>query len=270
MKVLISPNNIKLIEKSINLVDGYVIGIKDYSVNYCSFNLDEILKIIDICNKNNKEIFVVLNKNIHNKEINDVKEILTKLSNITGLFYYDNAILYFKKELNLKYDLVFDQEHQSTNYMTINNYNELGVKYAHLSTDITLREMKEIRENTNSKLIVTVLGYLPMFVSQRHLVKNYKDRFDLKDNSNINYMSKEGNDYIVIDNNIGTMVYTDSIYSILSSINDIKDMDYILFNGYLIDDFEYVIDNINDYNKIDTKFNTKPYFKDIETVYKVK
>ena len=269
-KILISPNNIKLIEKSINLVDGYVVGIKDYSINYNSFSLDDIFKIIELCNKNNKEIFVVLNKNIHNTEINDVKEILTKLNNITGLFYYDNAILYFKKELNLKYDLVFDQEHQSTNYMTINNYYDLGVKYSHLSTDITLREMKEIRENTKSKLIVTVLGYLPMFVSRRHLVKNYKDKFNLKDNSSINYMSKEGKDYIVIDNIIGTTVYTDSVYSILSSIDELKDMDYILYNGYLMDDFEYVLDNMNDYKKIDTKFNTKPYFKDIETVYKVK
>ena len=184
-KVLVSPNSIKLIEKSINLVDGIVIGIKDYSVNYCSFSLDEVFKIIDICNKNNKEIFVVLNKNIHNNELDKVKEILTKLNNINGLFYYDNSILYLKKELNLKYDLVFDQEHQSTNYLTINNYYDLGVNYTHLSTDITLREMKDGE----------IEARIPLYNVRRGLVMVidvYKDSYVYDDKDSYVYFSIYG------------------------------------------------------------------------------
>lgn len=269
-KILITLNNTKLIQKSLDKVSGYVIGIKGFCVNYPSFNLDEVLKIIDFCNKNGKEIYIVLNKNIHNNELESVKEILTKLKNINGLFYYDNAIIGLKNKLKLEYELVFDQEHQATNYLTINKYYEIGVKYVHLSNDITLREMKEIKENTKSKIIVTVFGYLPMFASQRHLIKNYLDKFNLSDNSNINYMSKEGKDYKIIDNELGTFVYTDSIFSMLDSIKEIENIDYILFNSYLIDDFEYVLDNINNYKNIDSKYNTKPYFKDVETIYKVK
>lgn len=267
-KVLISADY-KELKQYINIIDGIVIGIKDYSINYCSFELDKIKELINFCNKNNKEIYIVLNKNIHNNEIDEVKKILLQLDKINGLFYYDNAILYLKKELNLKYDLVFDKEHQVTNYMTINNYNDLGVKYAHLSNDITLREMKEIIKNTNSKLIVTVFGYLPMFASYRHLVKNYLNKFNLKDNKDKYYMRKEGNNYIVIDNNMGTFVYTDSIYSILDKKDELN-LDYILLNGYLVDDFKYVLDNINDYKKINKKYSTKPYFKNKETIYKVK
>ena len=268
-KILISPNNTKIIKKSLNIADGYVIGIKGYSINYPSFNLDEILAIIDFCKKNNKEIYVVLNKNIHNKEIEEVKEILNKLNNINGLFYYDNAIISLKNKLNLNYDLVWDQEHQTTNYLTINNYYNLGIKKVHLSNDITLREMNEIKENTKSEIIVTVFGYLPMFASQRHLIKNYSDQFNLINNSSINYMSKEGKDYKIIDNELGTQVYTDSIFSMLDELNNIK-ADYILFNSYLIDDFEYVLDNINNVENINLKYQTKPYFKDVETIYKVK
>ena len=269
-KILVSIDDITLLKKNINKIDGCVIGIKGYSINYPSLELDKVKKMISFCNKNNKEIYIVLNKNIHNNEIDDIKKILLELNNINGLFYYDNGIITLKNELNLKYDLVWDQEHQVTNYMTINNYNVLGIKYAHLSTDITLKEMKEIRKNTKSKLIVTVFGYLPMFSSYRHLVKNYLNKFNLKDNSSINYMRKEGNNYIVIDNELGTFTYTDSIYSILDSINSIKDMDYILLNGYLVNDFGYVLDNINDYKKINEKYDIKPYFKNKETIYKVK
>ena len=268
-KILISPNSTKIIKKSLNIVDGYVIGIKGYCINYPSFNLDEVLNIIDFCNKNNKEIYIVLNKNIHNKELEDVKNILNQLKNINGLFYYDNAIISLKNKLNLNYDLVWDQEHQVANYLTINNYYDLGIKKVHLSNDITLKEMNEIKNNTKSETIVTVFGYLPMFASQRHLIKNYLDKFSLDDNSTLNYMSKEGKDYKIIDNELGTQVYTDSIFSMLDEINNIN-ADYILLNSYLIDDFEYVLDNLNNIENINIKYQTKPYFKDIETIYKVK
>lgn len=268
-KILISLNNTKLIQKSLNIVDGYVVGMKDYSINYPSYSLDEVLKIIEFCNKNNKEIYIVLNKNIHNKELDNIKEILLRLNNINGLFYYDNAIINLKNKLNLKYDLVWDQEHQATNYLTINNYYNLGIKKVHLSNDITLKEMNEIKENTKSEIIVTVFGYLPMFASQRHLIKNYLNKFDLTDDSKLNYMSKEGKDYKIIDNELGTQVYTDSIFSMLDEIKNIK-ADYILLNSYLIDDFQYVLDNINNVENINLKYNTKPYFKDVETIYKVK
>ena len=82
-------------------------------------------------------------------------------------------------------------------------------------------------------------------------------------------MSKEGKDYKIIDNELGTQVYTDSIFSMLDEIKNIK-ADYILLNSYLIDDFQYVLDNINNVENINLKYNTKPYFKDVETIYKVK
>lgn len=267
MKKIVSINDYDMLNNLSSYVDGFVVGIKDYSINYPCFSMEEINKIIDYCNINNKEIFVVLNKNIHDKEIENVKQILSSLHNITGLFYYDNAILNLKDKLNLKYDLVLDQEHIVTNYNSINLYNDLGVKYAKLSTDITLKEAIEIQKNSKSKIIVTVFSILPMFASQRHLVKNYLNKFNLKDNSKINYMEKEGAKYKVIDD-LGTCVYTDSIYSILDELDNI-DFDYIFLNSFLIDDFTYVVENISDPN-INKKYNTKPYFKEIETVYKVK
>ena len=41
-KILITLNNTKLIQKSLDKVSGYVIGIKGFCVNYPSFNLDEV------------------------------------------------------------------------------------------------------------------------------------------------------------------------------------------------------------------------------------
>ena len=52
---------------------------------------------------------------------------------------------------------------------------------------------KRIKENSKVKTFVNVFGYIPMFASRRHLVNNYLKTFDLTDNSDINYISKEGN-----------------------------------------------------------------------------
>ena len=161
MKILTYPKNIEEIEKTKDLVDGFIIGIKDMSVNANMYIEDlNLLESID------KDIFISINKNMHNSDLEKVRDILIKLNdyNIKGVIYYDVAILNIYKSLNLKYDLVWAQEHLTTNYNTINYWNSFGVNYTYLSSDITEEEIIEISKNTNSKLIVNLFGYLPMFV----------------------------------------------------------------------------------------------------------
>ena len=50
-----------------------------------------------------------------------------------------------------------------------------------------------------------------MFVSKRHLIKNYLEYFHLSDNSKINYIEKEDKIYPIIDDNISTSVYSNNI-----------------------------------------------------------
>lgn len=273
MKTLIMISNLD----QVNLkCDGVIIGIKGLSVNMPAYFELEDLKYID------KEVFICLNKNMHNSDINYLKETLIKLNdyNIKGVIFYDLSITNLARKLNLNYDLVWSQEHMTTNYNTINFWYDRNVKYTWVSNDITLREMKEIKENTNSKLMVTLFGYLPMFVSRRHLVKNYLETFNLKDDSKINFMEKEGHIYPLVDNN-ETIVYTDFILNGLKE-KLLLDYDYIVLNSFLIDDdkFSKVLDIFNEVNndnveQLDSKLNNlfnnlgKGFFYN-ETVYKVK
>lgn len=124
--------------------DGIILPIDKYSVeSICTFSLDEIK---DIVNKTKKEVFIKINKNIMNDDINDLKKILIELDNlnIKGIFFYDLALLQLKKELNLKMDLVWNQTHMVNNYKTCNYYYSKGVKYALLGKEITLDEIIEI------------------------------------------------------------------------------------------------------------------------------
>ena len=280
-KVLTIPCSLKEIEKTINLVDGFIIGIKDMCVN-TNFCID--IEELDLLNKlKDKDIFISLNKNMHNKDLEVVKEILIKLNNynIKAVLYYDIGVLNIYNKLDLNYDLVWSQEHLTTNYNTINYWNSKGSKYAYISSDITEEEIKKITEKSKSKLLVTLFGYLPMFVSKRHIVKNYLEYFKLDDESNINYIEKEDKTYPIIDNSIGTQVYSNNILNgIKSSLN--INVDYIVLNsfGIELDKFINVIEmfktvnknNLEEYNdKINNMFTNVDYgFLNTKTIYRVK
>ena len=201
-RILTIPSSLNEMEKTIDLVDGFIIGIKDMCVN-TNFCID--IEKLDLLDKlKDKDIFISLNKNMHNKDLEVVREVLIKLNNynIKGVLYYDIGVLNIYNKLDLNYDLVWSQEHLTTNYNTINYWNSKGSKYAYISSDITEEEIIKITEKSKSKLLVTLFGYLPMFVSKRHIVKNYLEYFKLNDESNINYMEKEDKTYPIIYNKV--------------------------------------------------------------------
>lgn len=277
-KILTIPSNLDEINKTKDKVDGFILGIKDMSVNVnCYIDNYDILNDID------NDIFIALNKNMHNSDLENIKDILIKLNdyNIKGVMFYDIGVLNIYNNLDLNYDLVWSQEHLTTNYNTINYWNKFGAEYTYLSSDITEEEIIEISKNTKSKLIVNLFGYLPMFVSKRHIVKNYLEYFNIDDNSKVNYMEKENKVYPIIDNNIGTMVYSNNILNGIKSKLNI-DVDYIVLNSFdieinkfidIIDMFNSVNDdNVNEYNdRINSMFkNVDNGFLNTKTIYRVK
>lgn len=278
-KIIINPSSLDDIDKTIDIIDGFIIGIKDLCVN-TNLTIDDL----SILKKyNNKDIFVSLNKNIHEVELDKVKNILIELNNynIKGVLFYDIGLLNIYNSLNVNYDLVWSQEHLVTNYNTINYWNSFGSNYAYLSSDITEEEIIEITKYSKSKLLVNLFGYLPMFVSKRHIVKNYLEYFNLSDNSKINYIEKENNIYPIIDNNVGTQTFSSNILNGIKSYLNIN-VDYIVLNSFNIE-FNKFIDvikmfkNVNEsnveeyYNKINSMFkNVDDGFLNTKTIYKVK
>ena len=102
MKLIVEPSTKNNLYE--NTVDGLILSLKDYSVgSIVSFSLDEIKKIVK---DTNIEIFININKNLMNEDIDSLSNILIKLDKLTikGIFFYDIALVKLKKELNLKTD----------------------------------------------------------------------------------------------------------------------------------------------------------------------
>ena len=274
-KMLGLVNTLK-IDNTLIYLDGYIFGLKGYSVNFLNtYSLDELKKIIKKLKENDKEIYISINKNLHNKEINELKKILIEIDNlnINGIMYADNGFITLKKELNLKTNLIWYQEHLTTSYSSINTYKEFGINSVVISNDITIHEVKEIIDNTNSKLYYMIFGYLPMFISERNQIKNYENYFKLNGSTDYNYFVNDNIKYPIIDSNLGTFAFSSLPIFAYQEYLEIKDkIDYVILSDLFIDNDTYikVLDKVKNEKNINLNIETSSNFLYRDTIYKVK
>lgn len=255
-KKIVIPKSINQIKNLINYCDGFIIGVEGLSVNYpFYFSFALLSEIESLCSKNNKDLFVSLNKNIHNSDLDILKSSLIKLSNmkLSGIIFYDIAIVNLNEKLGLNLNLIWNQEHMVTNFNTINYWVKKGIYGSYLSSELTKAEIIEIKDNINCPIMMNVFGYIPMFTSKRPLVKNYLEKFDLKDNSFINYIEKEGNIYPIVSDDV-TTVYSSKILNLTQDIIDFinSGIDYFVLNSFNIND-DIFLDVIILFNEITEK-----------------
>lgn len=281
MKLVIEPTNIKKFN-----CDGLILPLKNYSVQSGKyFTMEEIKSIIN--ENKDKEIFISMNKNFFNKEIDNLKDTLLEIDklNINGILFYDLSILELKRELNLKTDLVWNGTYMVNNYKTCNYYNEKGVKYALISKEITLEEIKEIINNSNITSMVEVVSIPSVAFSKRYLVSNYYKDLNKDKKESIEVVEKVTSDtYLVDEDDEGTNFYLDKIMNGTIVIKDLfeSNCSYIVMKEYGIDEDAFY-NLVNDTKKyiegdcLDTKYLEKYktlgdftnfFFK--KTIYKVK
>ena len=284
MKLLIEPGN----KQQLNIlnVDGIILSLKDYAVQSpIYFTIDEIKEIKD---KNPKqEIFVNINKNILNSDIELLKHILLELDklDLKGIFFYDLALLKLKKDLNLKTDLVWSQTHMVNNYKTCDYYHSKGVKYALLGKEITLEEIIEIIKNTTIVPMVEVFGYPSVAFSKRKLITNYFKDLSKKSKEVLEVTEKVTNSiYELTEDENGTSFFLKDLVNGTSIIKELHDnnLKYIIMRGYGVEDnlFSELINDTKDYINSnctnesyiekykDLSTNTNFFFK--KTIYQVK
>ena len=285
MKILVGLNTRNILDY-LDYTNSFIIGLKDFSINYQEYEIEEIKKLKE--DYPDIEIFVSMNKNIFNSDLKVLEQRLFELNqiDISGILFYDLSILSLAKKNKLDIPLIWAQEHMTTNYNTINYFYDKGVEYTYLSSEITLEEIKEIKEKSNAKLISFFFGYPDVSFSKRKLLTNYFLYNNLKKKNDWYLISSDNdNKYFIKENNLGTRILYGQVMNGIKPFNELRDtVDYALLSEELVEhesfikvleifrnllDNKITLDLANDKIKeITGSENTNFYYK--KTIYKVK
>ncbi len=208
---------------------------------------------------------------MHNNDLLELDNIFNRIKdmNIDKILYYDNSVYNIAKKYNLIDKLVIYHDHLNTSILSHKFYHSLGIKGSYISNDITRDEINDIKDNTNMILYMTVYGYLPIFLSRRHLLTNYLEYIDKKKDDNIYYLKDDKDEYYPIyEEKYGTTIYTKKIVNLLNKISELK-IDYLVLNSFNIEEdiFNDMLDKFINNEHIDEEYIG---FLEEETIYKVK
>ena len=268
-KLIVSANSknhlIDLLKKNI---DGIILSIDKLSVND-SFYVD--ISILDEIDFKKKEIFVSLNKLMHNNDLEHLRIVMNKLkSKDVKILFYDMAVFNIAKELDMVDKLVIYQDHLNASILSNKFYNDLGIRGSYITSDITGDELLDIKKNSNMSIMFMVYGYIPIFYSRRYLISNYlKYIGDKKKGNEYSIVSDTGIEYPIDEEEYGTTIYTSKQVNLINYLDKINDIDYIVMRSNKInnDVFNLMVDKFINNDKMDNCylgfFNTK-------TIYKVK
>ena len=281
MKLAVVANNVNnILEYEKIGADAFIFGLKNYSSGYRNnLTIDEIK---DLRKKYNGELFIAINKNIFNKELEELEKIMITLDEIkiNGILFYDLAILSIRNRLKLSVPLVWNQTHMVTNYNTCNYYYDKGCEFCVLASEITLDEIKEIKSKTKMHLFMNVLGYQIMGYSRRHLLDNYFKSTGKQRVKDSYVIKNKDEDYIIDEEENGNAIYYGKPLNGSNVVLN-TDVDYLILNDNIFEKdifskslelFKKLIDTkdekyIDDIDKL-VGDNRGFFFK--KTIYKVK
>lgn len=268
-KLVVSANSydhlLELIK--MDIVDGIIISINDLSVN-SSYYMD-----VDLVKKTNfldKEVFISLNKNMHNFDLELLRNVINEIKDMDiKILFYDMAVYRIAREYNIVNKLVIYQDHLNTSILSNKFYNDLGINGSYISSDITKDELLDIKKNTNMEIMFCGYGYVPIFYSRRYLISNYLEYIQEDEGNDYKIISDTGIEHPIEEEKYGSTVYTEKPINLINYLKDIDIVDYIVMNSRMIDN--------NEFNEMIKKFRRKDNMDDCyigffntKTIYKVK
>lgn len=245
-------------------IDGIILGVNSLSIYDLNLDIDEIIKL---SNNTSKKVIIAINKMIHNSDLPKVEEILNiiKNTNIYGVITYDLGVANLIKKMAINKEIILSHEHLNSSTLSNNFYYELGITSSYITSDITIDEILNIKNNTKMNIYYTVYGYLPIFYSRRFLLTNYFKYINKNKEDNKYYVFDKDLKYMLIEKEFGTIIYSPLI-NLLSKKEKLKEIDNLVIDLSYTDD----ISIIDDY--LDNKYIGEGYegFFNTKTIYKVK
>ena len=234
-------------------LEGYSIGFNVY------YTIDEINELSLKYN-----VYVIMNKFLH-KKIEEFKKIYNKFNSNIKFIVEDIGLT----DVIEKDRLVLYENHILSNYKAINFLGSLDIKNVVINNDLTINELLEIQDKTNSNLYYFYVGKNSLMYSRRNLVSNYNKYYNL-DNTNSYKLTEKVSKKVldIYEENDGSVVYFDKIFCASKYIDKLN-MNLIINFTNIDNASEKII--LEEYNKTNlcNLIDSDYYFLENDIKYKV-
>lgn len=151
---------------------GKAFGLRAFGGNFTN---EELQEAVDFAHKLGKKIYVTVNIFPHNSDIAKLPAYLTFLNEIKvdAILVADFGVFTLAKEYAPDVELHISTQANNTNWAAVNAWAELGASRVVLAREMSLEEIKEIREKCSVELEMFVHGAMCISYSGRCLMSNY-------------------------------------------------------------------------------------------------
>lgn len=158
-----------------NNADSIYVGISDYNMraNVANIELDEIKCMTKQCHDNNKKLYVCTNTIVTDNQLEKYKKQLSKLEeyDVDALIISDMGMLNVANKHSIPIHL--SVQANVTNTEALKLYRDLGVTRAVLSRELSLEDIRNIRNKSPIEIETFIHGAMCVAISGRCFLSSY-------------------------------------------------------------------------------------------------
>lgn len=157
--------------------DALYLGGKEFSLrsSAANFTLEEMGEGIDFAHREGIKVYVAVNIIPHNDHLLGIKDYLKELAKLKpdGLIVADPSVIELAKKGAPDIPLHLSTQASATNWKSIRFWKEQGISRVILARELSLEEIRKIREKVDIELECFVHGAMCISYSGRCLLSNY-------------------------------------------------------------------------------------------------
>ena len=156
--------------------DAVYIGGQEYSLraNANNFSIDDIREACTFAHNLGKKVYLTLNIVFHNEDLDGVYSFIKEVvdASIDAFIVSDPFIIKYIKS-NFDVEVHLSTQGSTTNKESVNYWKNEGIDRVVLAREVSIKEMKEIYDDTKLDLEVFIHGAMCTFYSGRCCLSNY-------------------------------------------------------------------------------------------------
>ena len=142
-----------------------------------NFTIDEMKQAVEYAHAHNVKVYVTVNIFAHNEDVEGLKRYFGEIKDIgiDAVLIADPGVFSLAREIMPDMEIHISTQANNTNYMTYKFWHDMGVKRVVCARELSLREIKGIRENIPDDLEIEAFihGAMCISYSGRCLLSNY-------------------------------------------------------------------------------------------------